>query len=112
MFLYITFALSLIRELTMNTFKSLPCQQKTTTTLDTSSKTIENKKEDKAMLKSTINAASIGTHSKSQTPPFLLTFEIFNFNVHNCLVDTGASSNAMPYFVCQKINVVPAKRTT
>jgi hypothetical protein len=36
--------------------------------------------------------------------PFLLTFEIFNRNVHNCMVDSGASSNVMPLSVCQKIN--------
>ena len=29
----------------------------------------------------------IGRKYRSQTPPFLLTFEIFNRNVHNCLVD-------------------------
>ena len=29
----------------------------------------------------------IGRKSRSQTPPFLLTFGIFNRNVHNCLVD-------------------------
>lgn len=37
-------------------------------------------------------------------PPFLLTFEIFNFNVHNFLVDSGASVNIMPLFVSKKIN--------
>ena len=34
---------------------------------------------------------------------FLLTFEIFNRNVHNCMVDSGASSNVMPLSV-QKLN--------
>ena len=38
-----------------------------------------------------INEASIGAKSKSQNFPFLLTFEFFNHNVHNCLVDSGAS---------------------
>ena len=33
------------------------------------------------------DGALIGRKSRSQTPPFLLTFEIFNRNVHNCLVD-------------------------
>jgi hypothetical protein len=37
-------------------------------------------------------------------PPFLLTFEIFNRNVNNCMVDSGASSNVMPWFVFKKIN--------
>jgi len=32
----------------------------------------------------------IGDRSKSHTPPFLLTYEIFNKNVHNCLIDSGA----------------------
>ena len=34
-----------------------------------------------------ISEASIGGKSESRTLPFLLTFEIFNDNVHNCLVD-------------------------
>jgi hypothetical protein len=58
-------------------------------------------------IETTINATSIGTFSKYQVPPFLLTFEIFNFNVHKCLVDSSASSNILPFYVCQKINVVP-----
>ena len=49
----------------------------------------------------------IGKNSKSTTPPFLLTFEIFNQNVHNCMVDSGASSNAMPYSICKKLNAKP-----
>lgn len=43
----------------------------------------------------------------SQTPPFLLTFEIFNWNVHSWLVDYGDSSNVMPYLVCKKLNANP-----
>jgi ribonuclease HI len=42
--------------------------------------------------------------TRKNVPPFLLTFEIFNTNVHNCMVDSGASSNVMPWSVCQKIN--------
>jgi hypothetical protein len=42
--------------------------------------------------------------TRKNVPPFLLTFEIFNKNVHNCMVDSGASSNVMPWSVCQKIN--------
>jgi hypothetical protein len=52
---------------------------------------------------SNVNVALIGDKSGSHTPPFLLTFEIFNRNVHNCLVDLGASSNVMPYSVCKNI---------
>ena len=46
----------------------------------------------------------VGKNSKSTTPPFLLTFEIYNRNVHNCMVDSGASSNAMTLFVCRRMN--------
>ena len=49
----------------------------------------------------------IGRKSRSQTLPFLLTFEIFKLNVHNCLVDFGASSNVMPYSICKKLNAEP-----
>ena len=42
-------------------------------------------------------------------PPFLLSFEIFSFNVHNCLVDSGASTNVMPLSVCKKLNIRPEK---
>jgi ribonuclease HI len=42
--------------------------------------------------------------TRKNVPPFLLTFEIFNRNVHNCMVDSGESSNVMPWSVCQKIN--------
>jgi hypothetical protein len=45
----------------------------------------------------------VNTHRN--VPPFLLTFEIFNRNVHNCMVDSGVSSNIMRWSVCQKINV-------
>ena len=38
-------------------------------------------------------------------PPFLLTFEMFNFNVQNCLIDSGVSTNVMPWSVCKKLNV-------
>ena len=44
-----------------------------------------------------MDGALIGTKSISQTLPFLLTFDIFNQNVHNCLVDSGDSSNVIPY---------------
>ena len=53
----------------------------------------------------------MGGKSKCKTPPFLLTFEIFNHNVHNCLVDLGASFNVMPLSVCKKINGQPKPST-
>ena len=38
------------------------------------------------------------------TPPFLITFEIFNMNVHNCMIDSGASSNVMSLSIYNKLN--------
>jgi len=37
-------------------------------------------------------------------PPFLLTLKIFNYNVHNYLVDSGASINVMSLSISKKIN--------
>jgi len=54
----------------------------------------------------------IGRKSRYQTLPFLLTFEIFKQNVHNCLVDSRASSNVIPYSVCKKLNVEPQMSKT
>ena len=53
--------------------------------------------------------ALIGGRSRSHTPPFLLTYEIFNKNVHNCLIDSGASTNILPRSICAKLNVQPQK---
>lgn len=53
--------------------------------------------------------ALIGGRSKSHTPPFLLTFEVFNKNLHNCRGDSRASSNMLPITVCDKLNVQPQK---
>jgi hypothetical protein len=47
-----------------------------------------------------INVILFNKKFGSTTPLFLLTFEIFNMNVHNFMVDSGASSNIMPYIVC------------
>ena len=37
-------------------------------------------------------------------PPFLLTFDIFYRNVHNCRIDLGTSSNVIPLSICKKLN--------
>ena len=58
-----------------------------------------------------IGEASVGGKPKYKTPPFLLTFEIFNHNMHNCLVDSEASVNVMPLSVCKKINGQPKPST-
>ena len=54
-----------------------------------------------------VNEASIGGKSKSHTLPFLLSLDIFNHNVHNCLVDFGASSNVMPLSICEILMANP-----
>ena len=56
-----------------------------------------------------VDGIAIGQTSRSVTPLFLLTFKIFNNNVHNCMIDSGASSNVMPFSVCQKLNADPKK---
>ena len=60
-----------------------------------------------ASLQSIVN--TVNTNSRGSTPPFLLSFEIFNFNIHNFLVDSGASTNFMPLSVCKKLNIRPGK---
>ena len=54
-----------------------------------------------------ISEARIVGKYKSQTLPFLLSFENFNHNVQNSLVNSGASSNVIPLLVCRKINGQP-----
>jgi hypothetical protein len=57
--------------------------------------------------KPTVNTCLEDRKEKPFVPPFLLTFEVFNRNLHNFLVDSGASSNIMPLSICKKLNVVP-----
>jgi hypothetical protein len=59
--------------------------------------------------KPTRNTCSEDKKVKPFIPPFLLTFEVFNMNLHNCLVDSRASSNIMPLSICKKLNGVPIK---
>ena len=66
-----------------------------------------SKPKENVQLEEEISETSIGEKSKSRTLPFLLTFEIFNHNVHNCLVDSRASANVMPLLVCKRINGQP-----
>jgi hypothetical protein len=47
----------------------------------------------------TKNQQSSIVNTRKNVPPFLLTFEIFNRNVHNFMVDSGTSSNVMPWSV-------------
>jgi ribonuclease HI len=59
--------------------------------------------------KPTMNTCSGDRKEKRFVPPFLLTFEIFNRNLHNCLVDSESSSNIIPLSICKKLNAVPLK---
>jgi hypothetical protein len=59
--------------------------------------------------KPNVNSCSIDKRGKSFVPHFLLTFEVFYINLHNCLFDSGASSNVMPLSICKKLNAVPLK---
>ena len=73
---------------------------KTSTVANTSStKNKEKTIEEEKRLNPRLDGALIGRKSRSQTPPFLLDFEILNRNVHNCLVNSGASSKVMPFSV-------------
>jgi hypothetical protein len=46
--------------------------------------------------KPNVNAFLEDKKGKPFVPPFILMFEVFNRNLHNCLVDLGASSNVIP----------------
>ena len=67
----------------------------------------ENTTEEEKSMNPRVDGALIGIKSRSQTLPFTLTFEIFNIDIPNCLVDSGASSNVIPSSVCKKINAQP-----
>ena len=79
-----------------------------TSVISTSS--VKNKEKtttDKKQYDPKVDGVQIGRKSRSQTSPFLLTFDIFNRNVHNCLVHSGDSSNVMPYSICKNLNAEP-----
>jgi len=42
--------------------------------------------------------------AKSVFPPFVLSFEIFNYNVHNYLVDSIMAANIMPLSISKNID--------
>jgi hypothetical protein len=94
------------RELLHDAFKPHDIQKGTVIATEILILEIDAQEIHKVEISAAINAKSIVIFSKSQIQPFLLTYEIFNFNVHNCLADSGASSNIMHFFVFQKKNVV------
>ena len=44
---------------------------------------------------------------KIEIPPFLLSIRIYGKNLHNCLIDLGASCNVMPFSIAQRLGVTP-----
>ena len=78
--------------------KNTKATKSSKTTSVTSTLSVENKEKttmDKKKPEPKVGGALIGRKSRSQSPPFLLTFDIFNRNVQNWLVDSGASSDVM-----------------
>ena len=74
---------------------------------------IEDKPQPKVATKVAItNLQHYNKKNKSQTPPFLMTFKIFNQNIHHFLMDSGASSSVMSYSVCEKLGIRPRKSTS
>lgn len=61
---------------------------------------------------SVVYIALIGKKSSSITPPFLVTFEIFNMNVNNYLDYSRESYVLIPYYECKRLNVEPKKTST
>ena len=44
---------------------------------------------------------------KVEVPPFLLSIRIYGKNLHNCLINSGASCNVMPVSIVQRLGVNP-----
>jgi hypothetical protein len=112
----------MLQSITENSKNNDPSSKKTTEIGSKTTKKIPTKTTSKPLDKrhlaekfvSNVDKTVLGTMEKNQQnfvvnvrknfSPFLLTFEIFNRNVHNFMVNFGASSNVMPLSVCQKIN--------
>ena len=44
---------------------------------------------------------------KVEVPPFFLSIKIYGKNLHNCLINLGASCNVMPLSIAQRLVVTP-----
>ena len=66
-----------------------------------------NKPQDDIQYEEEISETSIGGKSRYKTLPFLLSFDIFNHNVHNCPVDSRVAANVMPLSIYKRINGKP-----
>jgi hypothetical protein len=58
-----------------------------------------------------VDAQSTIHKEKGDSPPFLLIVRITGKNLHNCLVDSRASGNVIPYSVCQKLGLTTIEFT-
>lgn len=55
----------------------------------------------------TLEAMPTMFKDKIEVPPFLLSIKIYGKNLHNCLIDSGASCNMMPLSIAQRLGVNP-----
>ena len=44
---------------------------------------------------------------KEEPAPFLVFVRIFGKMLHNCLIDSGATSNVMPLDMCRRFGLIP-----
>lgn len=73
------------------------------TTMDSAASTSKGENTPLRSLSTVFNALWM-EETSSVCPPFLLSFEIFNCNVHNCLVDFSTAYNVMPLSIAKKVN--------
>lgn len=74
--------------------------QTSTYNVDSSSKGSSKSPRSLASVLNTLHREDVN----SLCPWFFLSFEIFNFNVHNCLVDSSASVNVVPLSIAKNMN--------
>jgi hypothetical protein len=99
----------MIQNITENNKNNDPSNKKSTEIDSNTAKKIPTKTTSELTDKRDLAGKTVATvkkivNARKNVPSFLLTFEIFNRNVHNCMFDSSASSNAMPLSVFQKIN--------
>lgn len=72
-------------------------------TMDNITSTNEGERTHPRSLSTVLNALYM-EEAKSGHPPFLLPFEIFKYNIHNYLGDSGVATNIMLPSIAKKIN--------
>lgn len=89
------------RDLITNNFASAPSTSKA---ISSSNNLPSSQTKAMVSFESIMNVANVGNNSKSSVPTISLNFYIYNYKVHNYLVDYGAWMNVMSLYVCKKIN--------